>query len=110
MGLVSIVSAIVISAALAGCESEESFYPKEQEFLRGSPAMRRDAIDGCYRESNRWSADHKVFWAKKMNVSPRSNVARIYCTRFINGIANGRLSYEDIVTHSPQDTRVMQGR
>lgn len=44
MRLVSIISAIGISAALAGCESAESFYPKQQAFLRGSPAMRRNAI------------------------------------------------------------------
>lgn len=43
-------------------------------------------------------------------VSPRSNVARTYCTRAFNGIASGRITYEDFRTKSPRFIRVIQGR
>ncbi|TKT80306.1 hypothetical protein [Aquamicrobium sp. LC103] len=103
---------IVLAAAsivLSGCVTEAS-YVRAQEVVRGSPAMKREGIERCYQGTNRASPARKAEMAKIMNVSPRSNVARIYCTRAFNGIANGRISYDDFRTRSPAFIRVIQGR
>jgi hypothetical protein len=103
-------SAVVLTGMmLSACVSEGS-YNQAQEAMRGSPALKRDAIAKCYRGTSRVSAAKKVQMAKIMNVSPRSNVARIYCTRTFNGIANGRITYSDFRTKSPRFIRVIQGR
>lgn len=106
-----LVAAAVLSAALAlaGCVTESS-YKQAQEIVRGSPAMKRQGIERCYRGANRASPARKAEMARIMNVSPRSNVARTYCTRAFNGIANGRITYHDFRTKSPKFIRVIQGR
>jgi len=105
----SALSVIALSVTLAGCVTETS-YNQARELVRGSPAMKRDAIERCYRRTNRASPTRKVEMAKIMNVSSRANVARIYCTRAFNGVASGRISYQDFRTKSPKFIRVIQGR
>ncbi|MBB5704253.1 hypothetical protein FHS76_004170 [Ochrobactrum daejeonense] len=94
---------------LSSCVSEGS-YNQAQEAMRGSPALKRDGIARCYKGTSRASAASKAHMAKVMNVSSRSNVARIYCTRAFNGIASGRITYTDFRTRSPKFIRVIQGR
>ncbi|MCO6392560.1 hypothetical protein GTW25_16160 [Aliihoeflea aestuarii] len=94
---------------LAGCVTERS-YGQAQEIVRGSPAARQEAINRCARGINEGSAARRAEIARIVNVSPRSNVGRTYCTRAFTGIANGRISYEDFRTRSPQFIRVVQGR
>ncbi len=105
-GVLTVIAAGVI---LGGCVTESS-YKQAQEIVRGSPAMKRDAINKCYSGASRASPARKAEMAKIMNVSPRSNVARTYCTRAFNGIASGRITYEDFRTKSPRFIRVIQGR
>lgn len=109
MRIWGMLTAIAAAAILSGCVTESS-YKQAQEIVRGSPAMKRDAINECYRGASRASPARKVQMAKIMNVSPRSNVARTYCTRAFNGIASGRITYEDFRTKSPRFIRVIQGR
>src|SRR5690606_20789473 len=80
MHLLSMTIMVSSALMLAGCVTESS-YKQAQEIVKGSPAMKRDAIARCYRGTDRASAARKAEMAKIMNVSPRSNVARIYCTR-----------------------------
>ncbi|ODA91904.1 hypothetical protein BFX40_02705 [Mesorhizobium sp. SEMIA 3007] len=105
---------MVISTTLAGCVSEENGYRQGQELLRGSPAMKRYAIDECYRHIRPTLAGHDAEWARNMakslNVRAGSNIARIWCTRAVNGIASGRVTSEDMRTLSPRFIRLMQGR
>jgi hypothetical protein len=109
MQYISIASILAVSAALAGCVTETS-YNQARELVSGSPAMKRDAIERCYRGTSRASPARKAEMAKIMNVSARANVARIYCTRTFNGIASGRISYQDFRSKSPRFIRVIQGR
>ncbi|EXL09271.1 hypothetical protein [Aquamicrobium defluvii] len=109
MRIWGMLTAIAAAAMLSGCVTESS-YKQAQEIVRGSPAMKRDAINECYRGASRASPARKAQMAKIMNVSPRSNVARTYCTRAFNGIASGRISYEDFRIRSPRFIRVIQGR
>jgi len=100
---------VLTGLLLSACVTERS-YNQAQEIVRGSPAMKRDAIERCYRGASQSSPARKAQMAKIMNVSPRSNVARTYCTRAFNGIANGRITYHDFQTRSPKFIRVIQGR
>ena len=103
-------SALACAAAiLAGCVTERS-YGQAQEIVRGSPAARQDAINKCAMGVNAGSASRRAEIARIINVSPRSNVGRTYCTRAFNGIASGRITYEDFRKRSPQFIRVVQGR
>jgi hypothetical protein len=106
-----LAAAAVLSATvmLAGCVSESS-YRQAQEIVRGSPAMKRQGIERCYQGARRATPGRKAEMARIMNVSPHGNVARIYCTRAFNGIANGRITYNDFRTKSPRFIRVIQGR
>jgi hypothetical protein len=94
---------------LSACVTEHS-YNQAKEVMRGSPAMKRDGIERCYRGTSKTSPARKAQMAKVMNVSPRSNVARIYCTRAFNGITSGRITYHDFQSRSPRFIRVIQGR
>ncbi len=103
-------AAVVLTGFLLSACVTEHTYNQAQELVRGSPAMKRDGIERCYRGASRASPARKAEMAKIMNVSPRSDVARTYCTRAFNGIANGRISYRDFQTRSPKFIRVIQGR
>lgn len=106
----SVLAALSCAAVmLAGCVTERSF-GQAQEIVRGSPAARQEAINRCANNINRGSAQSRADIARIINVSPRSNVGRTYCSRAFNGIANGRITYEDFRTRSPRFIRVVQGR
>ena len=94
---------------VSGCVTERS-YNQAQEIVRGSPAAKRDGIERCYSGTSRASAARKAQMATIMNVSPRRDVARLYCQRAFDGIASGRITYQDFTTRSPKFIRVIQGR
>ncbi|MCX8997800.1 hypothetical protein NOF55_11875 [Rhizobiaceae bacterium BDR2-2] len=105
----SVIAVLASTMALSGCMTETR-YNQAQELVRGSPALKRDAIERCYAGSNRSTPARKAEMARIMNVSPRSDVARIYCTRAFNAIASGRISYQDFRDRSPRFIRAIQGR
>lgn len=109
MRVLCVAALCAAAAVLAGCVTERS-YGQAREIVRGSPAARQDAIARCANGVNQGSAARRAEIARIINVSTRSNVGRTYCTRAFNGIANGRISYEDFRTRSPQFIRVVQGR
>lgn len=100
---------IGVGALLSGCVSS-SQYERAQEAMRGSPALKRDGIQRCVTNMRRASAQDRAQVAKIINVSPRSDVGRIYCTRAFNGIANGRITYSDFQSRNAKFIRVIQGR
>ncbi|CAD7023214.1 hypothetical protein REJC140_00131 [Pseudorhizobium endolithicum] len=103
------IFAVSASILLSGCMTE-SRYNQAQEVIRGSPAAKRDVTNRCYEGANKASPARKAEMAKIMNVSPRSNVARTYCTRAFNAIAAKRITYTDLRTRSPAFIRAIQGR
>lgn len=109
MRLMSIAALASASLFLAGCMTESN-YNRAQEIVRGSPAAKRDGVNKCYAGARRASPARKAEMAKIMNVSPRRDVARIYCQRTFNGVASGRITYSDFRTNSPRFIRVIQGR
>ncbi|MFC3072322.1 hypothetical protein [Shinella pollutisoli] len=109
MRLMSIIAVVSVAVFAAGCVSETS-YNRAQEIVRGSPAAKRDGVNKCYAGARRASPARKAEMAKIMNVSPRRDVARIYCQRAFNGVASGRITYDDFRTQSPRFIRVIQGR
>lgn len=109
MRLMPVIAVVSAAVFMAGCVSESS-YNRAQEIVRGSPAAKRDAIDRCYQGARRVSPARKAEMARIMNVSPRRDVARIYCQRTFNAIASGRMTHRDLQTRSPRFIRVIQGR
>ncbi|WP_411035713.1 hypothetical protein [Shinella sp. BYT-45] len=109
MRLMTMVALASASLFLTGCVTETS-YNRAQEIVRGSPAMKRDGVNKCYAGARRASPARKAEMAKIMNVSPRRDVARVYCQRAFDGIASGRITYSDFRTKSPRFIRVIQGR
>lgn len=109
MTIVRTVAILSTALFLAGCVTESS-YNQAQEIVRGSPAAKRQGVEQCYEGSRRASAARKAEMATIMNVSPRRDVARIYCQRAFDGIASGRITYRDFQTRSPAFIRAIQGR
>ena len=102
--------AVLSTALLLSACVTESSYNRAQEIVRGSPAAKRDGVERCYRGTSRVSATRKAEMAVIMNVSPRRDVARIYCQRAFDGIASGRITYRDFQTRNAKFIRVIQGR
>ena len=106
MPMLALASACIF---VTGCVTETK-YKQAQEIVRGSPAAKRDGVNKCYAGARRAPASRKAEMARIMNISSHSNVARIYCQRAFNGIADGRITYHDFRTKSPRFIRVIQGR
>lgn len=70
-GVLTVIAAGVI---LSGCVTESS-YKQAQEIVRGSPAMKRDAINKCYSGASRASPARKAEMAKIMK-SARAAMSR----------------------------------
>ena len=109
MRLMPMIALASVCVVITGCVTETR-YKQAQEIVRGSPAAKREGVTKCYEGAKRASSSRKAEMATIMNISPRRNVARIYCQRAFNGIANGRITYQDFRTKSPRFIRVIQGR
>lgn len=109
MRLYPVIALVSAAVFLTGCMTEAR-YNQAREIVRGSPAAKRDGVNQCYQGARRATPARKAQMAKIMNVSPRRDVARIYCQRAFNGIANGRITYDDFRKRSPRFIRVIQGR
>lgn len=109
MRLITMAALASATLLITGCVTEAS-YNRAQEIVRGSPAAKREGVNKCYEGARRASPARKAEMAMIMNVSPRRDVARIYCQRVFNGIASGRIDHSDFRTKSPRFIRVIQGR
>lgn len=109
MRLGSMAALATASLFLAGCMTEAK-YNQVQEIVRGSPAKKRDAVEICYKKAKKASAAEKLEAAKVMNISPRRDSARVFCQRAFDGVADGRITFEDFRTKNPRFIRVIQGR
>jgi hypothetical protein len=99
----------------SGCTSiSKSEFETAQEAMKGSPGLKRDAIAECTHGVNGKPAAEKANVAKLMNVSLAA-MPSLYCTRMMNAIASGRISYSDAQafergTKVPEMIQIIQGR
>lgn len=88
-------------------------YAGTQEALKGSPELRRVAIEKCVAETNFPAAVRREA-AFTMKVRDDANLMKTFCTRLVAGMASGRLAYEDLYstrdTLPPKLVRVLQQR
>lgn len=90
-------------------------YKTAQTALSGSPALKRETVASCIKDENARSASDKAEIATVLNIDPK-NYAPVFCKRLINGMASGRISYDDYAkldsptADSSKVIRVLQGR
>lgn len=94
---------------LSGCTSEMD-YNRVQEVMNGSPAIRQQIINECYAKTNTAPAHETANMRKVMNLGPKANVPKTFCTRAVNGVASKRITYRDYLNKTPNFIRVIQGR
>jgi hypothetical protein len=109
MQIKAIIAASVSVFILSGCQTNPSF-ERDQEIIGGSPAVKRRAVQNCYETAKKKSKSSKIAVAEAMNVSPKSNVDMIFCTRLIDAIASKKITYSDLNSGSPAFIRAMQAR
>lgn len=84
------------------------------EALKGSPALRSDEVRRCVAD-NRSTPDQKTMMLKLMNLAPDRDPVRVGCERVVEGLASGRLGYDDyrklqFGEVTPQVIRLLQAR
>lgn len=113
MTLALICRALAIGAvtiSLSACMTEER-YEATSTALQGSAALRGKTIGECSRD---WRAKSLENAALLLDV-PQSKAARLACQRFIEAVAAGKLTYQDVNRMRQGDitakmVRIMQGR
>src|SRR5215813_5554553 len=97
---------------ISGCLRTGELTDAEREAIGGSPSLKRAHIDKCVKDNANATADQRALFIKYMNVSPKSDVVRILCTRLVGGLIAGRITSAEIRAESPSAEliRVMQGR
>lgn len=85
--------ALLLGAALlSGCTMTEGQWNTTRAALKGSPAIRQEAIAKCAVRLQSKPLGQRREMAKLMNVS-LDRSPRVFCNRFVNAWAGGRLSY-----------------
>lgn len=103
------IALLAAGLLLSGCTTETD-YNRVQEIINGSPAIRQQVINECYAKTNTAPAHETANMRKVMNLGPKANVPKTFCTRAVNGVASKRITYRDYVNKSPNFIRVIQGR
>ncbi|WP_332304720.1 hypothetical protein [Rhizobium sp. GR12] len=103
------IALLVPVLMLSGCVSETE-YNRVQEVMNGSPAARQHVINECYGKTIKAPAQETANVRRIMNLGPKANVQKTFCTRAVNGVASKRITYRDYVNKSPNFIRVIQGR
>ncbi|RVT80240.1 hypothetical protein EM858_04395 [Agrobacterium sp. CNPSo 2736] len=103
------IALLVPVLMLSGCVSETE-YNRLQEVMNGSSAARQYAINECYAKTIKAPAHETANVRIIMNLSPKANVQKTFCTRAVNGVASKRITYRDYVNKTPNFIRVIQGR
>lgn len=111
-----LISAAVL-AMLASCATTGSTHEKyeaNKAILQGSPKIKQRTIERCVARITLSS------YAKRQKLADLANttldkVPQVYCSRIWNGLADGRVSYDDynasLNQHdTPNMIRVIQGR
>lgn len=107
---------ITLSAGLiiSGCGMSPKTYEAGQALFNGSPAVRSDFINSCTQRIRAKPLKTRQVIANVANTSLAS-APKVYCTRFVKGVASGRLTLADINaikggTITPTMIKVVQGR
>jgi hypothetical protein len=93
-------SLLALALVAGGCQQKFASPYQFDEYrasIAASNANRKQAIDECVKDSSTTglSPSEKKFIAVIMGLKPET-AAPVICTRFINGIASGQLTYNDL--------------
>ncbi len=104
----------IVAAALASCATQATpeRYKAASTALEGSAALRAKTIAHCVQ--HKWRKETIENLALLLDVS-ESKAPALGCQRVINGVASGRLTYEDFEKTRRGDitakvVKVLQGR
>jgi hypothetical protein len=87
---------VLVLPLLSGCNTvSEGDYKASQAFLAENRPAKRLVTQECANDL-RFSAIEKRELSALLNV-PESKVTAVACRRFVNAIANGRMTYSDYV-------------
>lgn len=79
-------------ALLSSCTSPEKNFSEALPLLKESPSARAMAIEKCMTPALEPEVlDQLAFYVK----APRSEVMRATCQRVVNGVASGKITYND---------------
>lgn len=92
-----IATAAFLAAGLAGCASGPSRtnFAAGQTAMNADPQLRRDAQGLCVDMIGASTPYQRNYWASVMHTTPRA-APRVFCSRFMRGVASGRVNYDDI--------------
>jgi hypothetical protein len=112
----SVVTIILASSLLVGCNTvSEGQYKTVQTILSTDARVKQDAVKNCVAGQQRLSIADRSANAAIMNVSV-SNYPKVFCKRFTNAMANGRITYADyksVISGTPDYRKfihIMQGK
>jgi hypothetical protein len=90
-------------------------YAASTEALKGSPALRRAALQECATIARRSGARNISAMGVLMNLPPNRDPIPLYCQRMVAALTSGRITYADFqairtMQATPKLVRVIQGR
>ncbi|MER8547179.1 MULTISPECIES: hypothetical protein [unclassified Mesorhizobium] len=110
-----LATALMSATLISGCTTSKTDFQNGQVALSGSPALKRQAIQRCMTKFKmRFGKVERANLAALMNV-PDAGLEHTFCTRLMNGFANGRINYSDYLaalSHGDMSNaiKVLQGR
>lgn len=96
MNLRNPVLLALIGLGLVGCAVSESKYAAIQTAIEGSPKLKDEMIRRCVKEYKTNPSERRKTDAELARISVRLG-PEAACTRIANGIADGRIGYDDYV-------------
>ncbi|MBD0416445.1 hypothetical protein [Oryzicola mucosus] len=111
-----IATLALLSVALVGCASvSEGRYKTMQTALNGPAETRNAALKKCVDREKKRSLTHKQNVAMITGASVEA-YPEVFCRRVMNGIASGRISYQDYLqlrnpaADNSKIVKIVQGR
>jgi hypothetical protein len=113
MRIINILIPFLVAAAVSGCAPTREEFSSAHTLLEGSPRIRTERISDCIKKprTEKWIKD-----ISDLTNAPKGKEKIVLCNRLYNGLATGRLTYEDIKSAygtdplAPNLIRVLQGR
>ena len=115
MKITKTISALATIALLSGCAMSQERYMAMKTAFEGSPKLRQKAVAECELHESKMSPKTIRNVALVANTTP-DKMPYVICSRLMNGLVSGRLTYEDYrktITSDvppPAVIKVMQGR
>lgn len=109
-----IMFVLLCGLAVSGCTTTRENYETGAAALAGSKSLRNDVTQKCIAHARYSNPRARHNAALVMDVND-SQVDRLACSRMVNAVASGRLSYEEATAlHygrlTPKIVKILQGR